>query len=109
MRDIRPIVCNFIKKETLAQVFSYEFCKISKNTFSYRTPPVAASEGKHHKCAAFQHYHICLGYTLDILLFYYPMPPIGTKIAWPNAVIFMGDLEEKPSECYDNKPFARWW
>ena len=25
--------CNFIKKETLAQVFSYEFCKISKNTF----------------------------------------------------------------------------
>ena len=35
--------CNFIKKETLAQVFSFEFCKISKNTFSYRTPPVAAS------------------------------------------------------------------
>ena len=25
---------NFIKKETLAQVFSCEFCKISKNTFS---------------------------------------------------------------------------
>ena len=25
--------CNFIKKETLAQVFSYEFCEISKNTF----------------------------------------------------------------------------
>ena len=24
---------NFIKKETLAQVFSCEFCKISKNTF----------------------------------------------------------------------------
>ena len=30
-------------KETLAQVFSYEFCKISKNTFSNRTPPVATS------------------------------------------------------------------
>ena len=26
-------VCNFIKKESLAQVFSDEFCKISKNTF----------------------------------------------------------------------------
>ena len=26
-------VCNFIKKETLAQVFSCEFCEISKNTF----------------------------------------------------------------------------
>ena len=25
-------VCNFIKKETLAQVFSCEFCKIFKNT-----------------------------------------------------------------------------
>ena len=35
---------NFIKKETLAQVFSCEFCEISKNTFSHRTPPVAASE-----------------------------------------------------------------
>ena len=28
----------FIKKETLAQVFSCEFCEISKNTFSNRTP-----------------------------------------------------------------------
>ena len=26
--------CNFIKKETLAQVFSCEFSEISKNTFS---------------------------------------------------------------------------
>ena len=25
--------CNFIKKEALAQVFSCEFCEISKNTF----------------------------------------------------------------------------
>ena len=35
--------CNFIKKDTLAQVFSCEFCEISKNTFFYRTPLVAAS------------------------------------------------------------------
>ena len=35
--------CNFIKKETQAQVFSCEFCQISKNTFSYRMPLVAAS------------------------------------------------------------------
>ena len=32
-------------QETLAQVFSCEFCEISKNTFSYRKPPMAASEG----------------------------------------------------------------
>ena len=30
----RPEACNFIKKESLAQVFSYEFCEISRNTFS---------------------------------------------------------------------------
>ena len=35
--------CNSIKKETLAQVFSCEFCEIYKNTFYYRTPLVAAS------------------------------------------------------------------
>ena len=38
--------CNFIKKETLAQVFSCEFCEISKNTYLYRRPLVAASVRK---------------------------------------------------------------
>ena len=32
--NLRPQVCNFIKKETLMQVFSCEFCEIPKNTFS---------------------------------------------------------------------------
>ena len=31
--DIRPKACNFIKKESLAQVFLCEFCETSKNTF----------------------------------------------------------------------------
>ena len=30
-----PEACNFIKKETLAQVFSCGFCKIFKNNFLY--------------------------------------------------------------------------
>ena len=30
----RPEACNFIIKETLARLFSYEFCENSKNTFS---------------------------------------------------------------------------
>ena len=30
-------------KKTLAQVLSCEFCEIPKNTFSYKTPSVAAS------------------------------------------------------------------
>ena len=43
---IRKHLCqrlNFIKRESLAQVFSCEFCEISKNTFSDRTPLVGAS------------------------------------------------------------------
>ena len=50
----------FFKKETLAQVFSCEFYEISKNIFSYRTPPVAASGKRQknysddsHDCATF--------------------------------------------------------
>ena len=30
---LRAEACNFIKKEALAQVFSCEFCEISKDTF----------------------------------------------------------------------------
>ena len=35
--------CNFIKKETLSQVFTCEFSEIFKSTFFYGTPLVAAS------------------------------------------------------------------
>ena len=37
-KGLRPQACNFIKKETLVQVFSCEFCEISKNTFFHRAP-----------------------------------------------------------------------
>ena len=40
---MKPKVSNFIKKEALAQVFSYKLCEISKNIFSCRTLMVAAS------------------------------------------------------------------
>ena len=40
---IKTETYNFIKKETLAEMFSSEFCEISKNTFFHRTPLVAAS------------------------------------------------------------------
>ena len=42
-KHLWPRTCDFIKKETLAQVSSCEFCEISKNTFFYRTPRVVAS------------------------------------------------------------------
>ena len=37
--------CNFIKKETLAQMFFCEFCEISKNTFFEEHLLAAASKG----------------------------------------------------------------
>ena len=40
----RPQPATLLKKETLADVFSCEYCKISKTTFSGRTTPVAAFE-----------------------------------------------------------------
>ena len=39
---LRP--ATLLKKETLALVFSRKFYAISKNTFSYKTTPVAASK-----------------------------------------------------------------
>ena len=38
------------EKETLAQVFSCEFCEISKNTFSYRAPSVEKKKKKKKNC-----------------------------------------------------------
>ena len=40
----RPDACNFIKKETLAQVFSCKFCEIFKNTFLTEHLQLTASE-----------------------------------------------------------------
>ena len=59
--------CNFIKKECLAQIFSCEFCEISKNTFFYRSPPVVAFVG----CTSFDsetNTHV-LNPTIDFILF----------------------------------------
>ena len=39
-----PQACNFIKKETLAQVFSCGFCEISKNAFFIKHLWATASE-----------------------------------------------------------------
>ena len=46
---LRKVKSNKRKKETLAQVFSCEFCEISKNTYFYRTLLVAASVHIHEE------------------------------------------------------------
>ena len=48
---VQASVCNFIKKETLEQVFSCEFCEISKNTFLQNTSGLLllwVSTDEHH-------------------------------------------------------------
>ena len=45
--------CNFIKKETLTEVFSCEFCEICKNTFFYGKPLVPASGRYNALCSCF--------------------------------------------------------
>ena len=42
----KSVLTNFAKftGKHLAQVFSCKICKVSKNTFSYKTPALAASE-----------------------------------------------------------------
>ena len=36
--NLEALDCNFIKKETLTQVFSCQICEISESAFSYRRP-----------------------------------------------------------------------
>ena len=43
LMKLQASACNFIKKDTLAQVLPYKFCEVFKNTASYRTTPVTAS------------------------------------------------------------------
>ena len=48
--DLQETICArtpFIKKETLAELFSCEFCKLSKNTFSTEHLWTTASERRY--------------------------------------------------------------
>ena len=54
-----------LQTKALTQVFSCEFCKISKKNFFYRIPPVAASAYCHQLIACIQP-----GVVLKLLLFF---------------------------------------
>ena len=43
LTKLRPQACEYVKKETLAQVFSCEIFVVYKSTFFHRTPLAAAS------------------------------------------------------------------
>ena len=73
----RSQACNFMKEESLAQVSSYEFHEISRSTFSYKTPLVAASVSlfKRRKVSALVKmgkFHLVeMGYLLLLSFYYY--------------------------------------
>ena len=48
-KKVAGAACNFIKKETLAQVFSCEFCEISKNIFFTEQLRTTTSQLKYEK------------------------------------------------------------
>ena len=50
MSQVRHSALNFISKETTTQVFPCEYCKISKNDFFYRTPPLPPSKVLLNQC-----------------------------------------------------------
>ena len=58
VETLQALPCNFVKKQTLSQVFSCEFCEISKENLSYRTPPMTASVWTSYISSI---YILCLG------------------------------------------------
>ena len=71
------------KKETLAQVFSCKFCEISKNTFSYRTPPVAASV------------FLSLLLPIRFTLRYSPQPLLYSEVLFLFLILYLGAFLQK--------------
>ena len=76
-----PQACNFIKKETLVQMFSCEFCEIFKNTFFHRTPLVAASM------------LLIVAYIRAIWRTYQPKPPQKSIKTHPKKILIFPEME----------------
>ena len=87
---LRPMACNFIKK-SLAQVFSCEFCEISKNTFFHRTPLVAASE----RCRSFSYFLLqvfCSQFCYTLIFIY---KQLGSGVIPQSCLYFQGFMGSK--------------
>ena len=82
-----------LRPGTLAQVFSCEICETSKNTFSYRTPLVAASSSSHQKTCKSHHkmFITQINFFSDIqlnqLLLCYPTLKVNDMLAVASCVI----------------------
>ena len=63
-----------LKKRPWRRCFFCEFCEISKNTFSYRTHPVAASGLSHQDCVIKYHKRCLLNLTGTLAIARVPQP-----------------------------------
>ena len=88
---LRPRACNFIEKKSLAQVFSCEFCEISKNTFFHRTPLVTASE----RCRSFSYFlfQVFFSQFFYTLIFIYKQ--LGSGVIPQSCLYFQGFMGSK--------------
>ena len=88
---LRPKACNFIKKKSLAQMFSCEFFEISKNTFFHRTPLVAASE----RCRPFSYFlpQVFFSQFCYTLIFIYKQ--LGSGVIPQSCLYFQGFMGSK--------------
>ena len=96
---------NFIKKETLAQVFSCEFCEISKNTFFHRTLLMAAFVIYEHTKNYLLDWTWILWNTFSIILVIPLIKNITFKL---KAFSFLGHiLEVAINRCYSKTIFLK--
>ena len=87
---LRPKACNFIKKKSLAQVFSCEFCEISKNTFFHRTPLVAASE----KCRSFSYFLLQVFFSQFCYTLIFIYKQLGSGVISQSCLYFPGVISQ---------------
>ena len=91
---LQTYACNFIKIESLAQIFSCKYCEhLSNNTFFYRTPAVDASV----KACNFTEIKLCHGY-----FFVNFLKIFGMFFFWCTARIFQKFTKILARKCLLN-------
>ena len=88
---LRPKACNFIKKKSLAQMFSCEFFEISKNTFFHRTPLVAASE----RCRSFSYFLLQVFFSQFCYTLIFIYKQLGSGVIPQSCLYFQGFMGSK--------------
>ena len=104
-RKLQAWSATLLKKDTLGQVFSCEFCEISKKTFSYKTPPVVASDLFQRKFEGFEK----LGDILDSKTKYSKIPAQQVEPTLFQQILFVSVSHLNPILPYLFKLLKTSW